>query len=88
VTVQPTRQNVVPIHQLPRHIERLPIDDAIAWVVEATQLTLYQVLTSSHLVRERLLAAVTRERRAARKRRMVSSRLLDQGPLGERDSGR
>jgi hypothetical protein len=40
-----------------------------AWVVEATQLTIYQVLTSPHLVREQLLAALKRERRAARKRR-------------------
>jgi hypothetical protein len=41
----------VPIHKLPRRIERLPVDDAIAWVLEATQLTLYQVLTGPHLVR-------------------------------------
>jgi hypothetical protein len=65
------RQNVVAIHKLLRHIERLPIDDVIAWVVEATQLTLYQVLTSPHLVRERLLATVMRERRTARTRRLV-----------------
>jgi hypothetical protein len=60
----PTRQNVVPIHKLPRHIKRLPVADALAWVVEATQLTPYQVLTHPHLVRERLLIALTRERRA------------------------
>jgi hypothetical protein len=65
------RQNVVPIHKLPRHIERLPLADALAWVVAATELTRYQVLTSPHLVRDQLLVAVTRERRAARKRRMV-----------------
>jgi hypothetical protein len=67
----PARQNVLPIHTLPRHIERLPGADALAWVVAATELTLYQVLTGPHLVRERLLAAVTRERLAARKRRMA-----------------
>jgi hypothetical protein len=71
VPAQPTRQNVVPIHKLPRHIERLSVDDAVAWVLEATQLTLYQVLTGPHLVRRELLAAVKRERRAARKRRMA-----------------
>jgi hypothetical protein len=59
---------VVPIHKLPRHIERLPVADAIAWMVEATQLTLYQVLTSPHLVRDQLLVAVKRERRAARRK--------------------
>jgi hypothetical protein len=64
-------QNVVPIHKLPRHIEWLPIDDALAWVVEATELTLYQVLTSPHLVRKRLLIAVERERLAARRRRLA-----------------
>jgi hypothetical protein len=70
-TSVPTRQNVVPIHKLPRHIERLPVADALAWVVAATELTLYQVLTSPHLVRRELLTAVKRERRAARKRRMA-----------------
>jgi hypothetical protein len=63
------RQNVMTIHKLPRNIERLPVVDAIAWVVEATQLTPYQVLTGPHLVRRELLAAVKRERRAAQRRR-------------------
>jgi hypothetical protein len=67
-TAVPARENVVPIHKLPRHVERLPVADAIAWVVEATQLTLYQVLTSPHLVRDQLLAAVKRERQAIRRR--------------------
>jgi hypothetical protein len=66
---QRTRQKVVPIDKLPRRVERLPVDEAITWILGATQLTLYQVLTSPPLVREQLLPAVTREWRAARRRR-------------------
>lgn len=65
------RQNVVPITKLPRHVERLPVAHVIAWIAEATRLTVEQVLTRPGLVREQLLAALKRERRAARKRRMA-----------------
>ena len=66
---QRARRNVVPIHKLPRHIERMPEAQLVAWVLAATQLTLYELLMRPRIVRKRLLAAVKRERRAARKRR-------------------
>jgi hypothetical protein len=65
------RPNVVPIERLPRHVVQLSDANLIAWVVEATQLTIHQLLTRPRLARERLLAALKRERRAARKRRMA-----------------
>ena len=65
------RRNVVPIDRLPRHVVRLSDANIIAWMAEATQLTLRQMLTRPRLVRERLLAALKRERRAMRKRRMA-----------------
>ena len=63
------RQNVVPIDRLPRRVVRLSDASIVAWMVEATQLTIHQLLTRPRLVRERLLAALKRERRAARRRR-------------------
>jgi hypothetical protein len=68
------RQNVVPIDRLPRHVVRLSDANIIAWMVEATQLTVYQLITRRRprLVHERLLAALKRERRAARKRRIAA----------------
>ncbi len=63
------RQNVVPIDRLPRGVVRLSDANIVAWMVEATQLTLRQLLTRPRLARERLLAALKRERRAARRRR-------------------
>ena len=65
------RQNVVPIDRLPRHVVRLSDANIVAWMVEATQLTIHQLLTRPRLVRERLLAALKRERRKVRKRRIV-----------------
>jgi hypothetical protein len=65
------RQNVVPIDRLPRHVVRLSDANIMAWMVEATQLTVYQLITRPRLVHERLLAALKRERRAARKRRIT-----------------
>jgi len=65
------RQNVVPIDRLPRHVVRLSDANLIAWMREATQMTLRQMLTRPRLVREVLLAALKRERRAARKRRIT-----------------
>ena len=67
------RQNVVPIDRLPRHVVRLSDANIIAWMVEATQLTVYQLITRRRprLVHERLLAALKRERQAARKRRIT-----------------
>ncbi len=38
-------QNMVPIHKLPRHIERLSDAHVIAWILEATRLTIHEVLT-------------------------------------------
>ena len=61
-------QNVVPIDKLPRHIRGLPEAQLSAWFQEATQLTIHQLVTRPSLVHERLLAALKRERRAARKR--------------------
>jgi hypothetical protein len=61
-------QNVVPIDKLPRHIRGLPEAQLSAWIQEATQLTIHQLVTRPSLVHERLLAALKRERRAARKR--------------------
>jgi hypothetical protein len=61
-------QNVVPIDKLPRHVAGLPEAQLIAWIQEATQLTIHQLVTRPSLVHERLLAALKRERRAARKR--------------------
>lgn len=63
------RRNVVPIDRLPRHVVRLSDANIVAWMVEATQLTIHQLLTRPRLVRERLLAALKRARRAARRRR-------------------
>jgi len=52
---------------------RLSDANIMAWMVEATQLTVYQLITRRRprLVHERLLAALKRERRAARKRRIT-----------------
>jgi len=49
--------NVVRIEKLPRHIEQLPVADALRWILEATHLTVYQALTRPRLARERLLTA-------------------------------
>jgi hypothetical protein len=64
----PAHQNVVPIDKLPRHIRGLPEAQLSAWIQEATQLTIHQLVTRPSLMHERLLAALKRERRAARKR--------------------
>ncbi len=65
-----TRQNVLPIDRLPRYVRRLSDVNIIAWMVQATQLTIHQILTRPRLARERLLIALKRERRAERKRRI------------------
>jgi hypothetical protein len=64
----PAHQNVVPIDKVPRHIRGLPEAQLSAWIQDATQLTIHQLVTRPSLVHERLLAALRRERRAARKR--------------------
>ena len=62
--------NVVRIEKLPRHIQQLPVADALRWILEATHLTVYQALTRPRLARERFLTALKRERRVGRKRRI------------------
>ena len=64
------RPNVVRIEKLPRHIQQLPVADALRWILEATHLTVYQALTRPRLARERFLTALKRERRVERKRRI------------------
>jgi len=68
-----TRQNVLPIDRLPRYVRRLSDVNIIAWMVQATQLTIHQILTRPRLARERLLTALKRERRAERKRRIEAA---------------
>jgi hypothetical protein len=61
---------VVPINRLPRYVRRLSDVNIIGWLVQATQLTIHQLLTHPRLARERLLTALKRERRVERKRRI------------------
>src|SRR5437879_4447832 len=42
-------QNVVPIDKLPRHIRGLPEAQLSAWIQEATQLTIHQLVTRPSL---------------------------------------
>ena len=63
------RRKVLSVNTWPRRIERLSDAQFITWVRGATQLSQEEALQNPRLARGRILAAIKREREAARRRR-------------------
>jgi len=63
------QRKILSIKRLPPKIERLSDREFIAWVRGATGLSQQEALQNPRLARDRLLAALKKERAAARRKR-------------------